>query len=127
MGDDASMITGQTTMLYYADLGAARAFYGEVLALEVDFEDTWVSLYRTTPTSSLGVVGEHPSAFHRPQAKSAVMLSLVVEHVDPWFQRLQSGGAKILKPPYDHLSVPIRAFLAEDPGGYAIEFFAWRT
>ncbi len=121
------MIAEQTTMLYYADLGAARAFYGDLLGLEAHFEDAWVSLYRTTPTSSLGVVGEHASAFHSPQAKSAVMISLVVDRVEPWFARLRAGGATILKAPYDHASVPIRALLVEDPGGYALEFFAWRA
>jgi len=127
LSDDGRMIAEQTTMLYYADLAAARAFYGELLGLEVHFEDTWVSLYRTTPTSALGVVGEHASAFHRPQATSAVMVSLVVSCVEPWFERLRGGGAKILRAPYDHASVPIRALLVEDPGGYALEFFAWRA
>jgi len=118
-------ISGQTTMLYYSDLAAARAFYGEMLGLRVRFEDSWVTLFETTETSAIGIVGEHPSAFHRPQPKSAVMLSLVVEDVDAWAERVRRGGAKILKEPYQHKTAPIRALLVEDPGGYALEFFAW--
>lgn len=119
------MIAGQTTMLYYRDLAAARSFYGETLGLRVRFEERWVTLYETTSTSAIGVVGEHASAYHRPQATNAVMVSLVVDDVDVWAERLRLGSTKILKEPYEHKEVPIRALLALDPGGYTIEFFAW--
>ncbi len=119
------MIVGQTTMLYYRDLAAARSFYGDTLGLRVRFEERWVTLYETTSTSAIGVVGEHSSAFHRPQATNAVMVSLVVEDVDVWAERLRQGGVKILKEPYEHSDVPIRAVLVLDPGGYTVEFFAW--
>ncbi|HFE44302.1 MAG TPA: VOC family protein [Nannocystis exedens] len=119
------MIVGQTTMLYYRDLAAARSFYGETLGLRVRFEERWVTLYETTSTSAIGVVGEHASAFHRPQTTNAVMVSLVVDDVDVWAERLRQGGVKILKEPYEHNDVPIRAVLVSDPGGYTVEFFAW--
>lgn len=112
-------------MLYYRDLAAARSFYGDTLGLRVRFEERWVTLYETTSTSAIGVVGEHPSAFHRPQTTNAVMVSLVVDDVDVWAERLRQGGVKILKAPYEHTDVPIRAVLVSDPGGYTIEFFAW--
>ncbi|MEZ4383852.1 MAG: VOC family protein [Nannocystaceae bacterium] len=123
------MFGAQTTMLYYRDLAAARAFYGGLLGLEVGFDADWATLYRATATSMIGVIGEHPSAYHQPQARSAVMVSLVVDapaEVDAWHARLRGGGAAILKPPYDHAAAPIRALLVADPGGYAVELMAWR-
>ena len=123
------MFAEQTTMLYYRDLPAARAFYGGLLGLPVRFEAEWVTLYRTTSTAAIGVVGEHPSAYHRPQATSAVMVSLValaVAEVDAWHSKLRDAGVTIVKAPHDHPAVAIRALLALDPGGYALEIFAWR-
>lgn len=123
------MFGAQTTMLYYRDLAAARAFYAGLLGLEVRFDERWATLYRATATSMIGVIGEHPSAYHRPQARSAVMVSLTVDRaadVDVWHARLRDGGATIVKAPYDHADVPIRALLVQDPGGYAVELMAWR-
>lgn len=113
-------------MLYYDDLTAPRRFYGELLGLEAGYEDDWVTLYQITPSSHVGVVRAGGTAYHKPQAVNAVMLSLVVDAVDERYAQLSgSDVVKVLKPPYDHDSTPIRAFLLEDPGGYTVEIFQW--
>ena len=51
-----SKIAESYVMLYYKTLEAPRNFYGKTLGLEPTYEDEWVTLYRITSGSSVGVV-----------------------------------------------------------------------
>ena len=119
-------INEQYTMLYYKDMEAPRKFYGGLLGLTSTMDDEWLSLYQLTPASFIGVIKEGEDSWHKVQETNAVMISIVTDDVDGWYERiLQDGGVTILKEIYDNESVPIRAFLVEDPGGYSVEFFQW--
>ncbi len=121
-----SKIAESYVMLYYKSMDAPRNFYSKVLGLEAAFDDEWVTLYRITSSSYVGVVKEGGTAYHKAQENSAVMLSLVVDNVDSWYEKIKtSQGVTILKEIYNHDSAPIRAFLVEDPGGYTLEIFQW--
>ena len=121
-----SKITESYVMLYYKTLEAPRNFYGETLGLETTFEDEWVTLYRITPSSYVGVVKEGGTAYHSARETNAVMLSLVVDNVDSWYEKIKTNqNLVMLKEIYNHESAPIRAFLVEDPGGYTVEIFQW--
>ena len=124
--DIVPSIDSQTVMLYYTSLDQPAAFYGETLGLTATMDTDWVKIYQVSETSSLGVVAEGEGAYHKARSENAVMLSIVTREVDAWYQRLQaSGDVKFLKEIYNSESVPIRAFLVEDPGGYTVEFFQW--
>ena len=113
-------------MLYYKDITEAVPFYEQTLGLPKTFNQDWVKIYRLTATSSVALVQEGEGSFHRAQADNAVMLSIVTEDVDAWYERLkQDQGIVFLKDIYNNEHAPIRAFLVEDPGGYSIEFFQW--
>jgi len=113
-------------MFYYKDLAVVAPFYETTLGLTKTFDETWVKIFQLTPSSSIGLVQEGETSFHRAQANNAVMLSIVTEDVDAWYQRLkQDEGIVFLKEIYNNKNVPIRAFLVEDPGGYTVEFFQW--
>jgi extradiol dioxygenase family protein len=117
-------ISSQTTMFYYNDIGPAAHFYGEVLGLENTLDWSWVKFYRTGPASSVGLVTEGDGGWHKVQEKNSVMLSLVTEEIDAWYDRLDGrDDVTILKDIGD--GGPIRSFLLEDPGGYTVEFFQW--
>ena len=121
-----SKIAESYVMLYYQSMEAPRNFYGKVLGLEATLDDEWVTLYKITPTSYVGVVKEGGTAFHKVQENSAVMLSLVVDDVDSWYEKIKaSQDVTMIKEIYNHDSAPIRAFLVEDPGGYTVEIFQW--
>ena len=47
-------VSGQVTFLYFEDLAAADAFYGDVLGLEKEFDLEWVKIYKLSPSSSVG-------------------------------------------------------------------------
>jgi len=122
----AAPITEQYTMFYYKDIAAARRFYGEILGLKPTYNDDWVTLYEVVPGALLGVVQEGGTAFHPARGENSVMLSLVTDDVDLWHVRLQAhGDIPMVKAPYNHDKVPIRAMLVRDPGGYTVEFFQW--
>jgi catechol 2,3-dioxygenase-like lactoylglutathione lyase family enzyme len=119
-------ITEQYVMLYYKDLAASRAFYGDLLGLEPISADDWFALYRVTPSASVGLIKESPDAYHKVRPENSVMLSIVTDDVEAWYARIREHpGIRILKPIYNQTSVPIRAFLIADPGGYTVEFFQW--
>ncbi len=121
-----SKIAESYVMLYYKSLDAPRIFYGKTLGLEPGYEDEWVTLYRITTGSSVGVVKEGGTAYHSVQENNAVMLSLVVDNVDSWYEKIKANqNLVMLKEIYNHESAPIRAFLVEDPGGYTVEIFQW--
>jgi predicted enzyme related to lactoylglutathione lyase len=118
--------TEQYVMLYYSDIDAAAHFYGNTLGLKAVMEDEWVILYEVLPGSLIGVVKEGGTAYHKVQETNAVMVSIVTEDVDAWYRTIAAtAGITVLKEIYNHESVPIRAFLVADPGGYTLEIFQW--
>lgn len=118
--------TEQYTMFYYRDIAAARRFYAEFIGLKPTYNDAWVTLYEVLPGALLGVVQEGGTAFHPARAENSVMLSLVTSDVDHWHKRLHAfPDVPVVKAPYNHDQVPIRAMLVTDPGGYTVEFFQW--
>jgi predicted enzyme related to lactoylglutathione lyase len=119
-------IKENTLMFYYKDLAVVAPFYEETLGLTKTFDQGWVKIYQLTPASSIGLVQEGETSFHRAQKDNAVMLSIVTDDVDAWYRRIkQTPGIVFLKDIYNNENVPIRAFLVADPGGYSIEFFQW--
>lgn len=117
----------QVTFLYYTDLAAPRRFYGTVLGLTHYYETPWVTLYRTAPGATLGIVKAPDDQVSADAKRDAAMVSLVTSDVESWYRRLQGNAeVKIQKPIYEHPAVPIRAFLIRDPAGYSVEFFEWR-
>ncbi len=119
-------IKENTLMFYYKDLAGVAPFYEKTLGLTKTFDKDWVKIYQLTPSSSIGIVQEGETSFHRAQADNAVMLSIVTDDVDAWYERLkQAEGIVFLKEIYNNENVPIRAFLVADPGGYSVEFFQW--
>lgn len=117
----------QATFFYYTDLESPRHFYGSVLGLAPYYETEWVTLYRTSPGATLGLIKAPDDRVPAEAKRDAAMVSLVTLDVDSWYRKLQgAAGITIQKPLYDHPAVPIRAFLIRDPAGYSVEFFEWR-
>lgn len=120
----APPIAGQVTFLYYQDLPRAADFYGRVLGLRQTFDLGWVKIYALSPSSSVGLVDGASGAL-RPSGDKPVMVSLVVDDVDRWYEHLKSRGVAIGKQPSDGSRVPVRSFSFKDPEGYTIEVFKW--
>lgn len=125
---DLPTIDEQITMLYYGadDWDKAVHFYGTDLKLEATFDEGWVKIYKLSDGAFIGVIKAGDGGFHKPNKDSAVMVSIVSKAVDDWYGAiLNAKNIKIEKEVSDSESVPVRAFLIRDPGGYTVEFFQW--
>lgn len=114
-------IASQITFLYYKDLEPPRAFYEDVLGLPLVEDQGWARIYRTSPTSFVGLVDETRGSL-KVKEDSAVMITFVVDDVPGWYEHLQAHGVKIRRPYGRSEEIQIEYFFAEDPGGYVLEF-----
>jgi len=127
----SSAIKGTITFFYYKDLDSAASFYRDTLGLEATMDVDWVKIFQVSATSSVGLV-QDGRGFHSAANDKPAMLSIVTEDVDTWYQRLVNADVTILKAlppagsPTDPDRAPVRGFIAEDPGGYTVEFFRWQ-
>lgn len=127
----SALINATITFFYYKDLDEAVRFYRDLVGLDATMDEEWVKIFQVSATSSIGLVldgrGFHPVSDDKP-----AMLSLVTNDVDAWYQKLVQADVPILKalPPADSPTdpgrAPVRGFVAEDPGGYTVEFFTWQ-
>ena len=112
--------TSQITFLYFADIKPAHDFFAGVLGLETVEEQSFARIYRVADRAFIGAVsGER--GFHRPQEKSAVLVTLMVNDVQAWFEKITASGMKIMRPMMEHKDINIRCFFFEGPGGYSFE------
>ena len=119
-------ILSQTVMLYYDDLAAPEAFYASRLGLEKTKDFGWAKFFRVSTGAEVGIVKAGPGAYFTPQARNAVMLSIVTDDVDAWYTRLKAAKDIVfLVDIHTSDTAPIRNFMIQDPGGYAVEFFQW--
>jgi predicted enzyme related to lactoylglutathione lyase len=120
----APPVSGQVTFLYYQDLDRAAEFYGETLGLKTTLGLDWVKIFQLSPSSSVGLVNA-TGGTHRPSSDKPVMVSLVVEDVDGWYEYVKSRGVEVPNPPKDSARTGVRSFGFKDPEGYTLEVFAW--
>lgn len=119
-------IDAQIVMFYYDDLAAPAEFYGKTLGLAQTQDFGWARFFRIVPGSEVGLVKAGPGAYYTPQARNAVMLSIVTSDVDAWYERLKSlPGVDFIVDLQSHDGAPIRNFMIRDPGGYTVEIFQW--
>ena len=125
-GKPASSIDSQIVMFYYDDLAAPTEFYGKTLGLVQTQDFGWARFFQIVPGSEVGLVKAGPGAYYTPQARNAVMLSIVTSNVDAWYEKLKGQpGVDFIADLKTHEGAPIRNFLIRDPGGYTIEVFQW--
>ena len=113
-------VQGQITFLYYRQIEPAAAFYEELMGFEVVEDQGWAKIYRAGGNAYLGIVAGE-KGFHTPQEKNAVLVTLVVDDVAPWYEHLVAKGVNMLSKLEHREEIGIRCFFLEDPGGYALE------
>lgn len=126
-----SSINATITFFYYEELDAAASFYRDIVGLAATTDADWVKIFQVSNTSSIGLV-KNGRGFHAVSDDKPAMLSIVTDDVDAWYRKMQDAEVPILSElpppgsPKDPDRAPVRGFVAEDPGGYTVEFFTWQ-
>ena len=110
----------QITFFYYHDLENAARFYEQTMRFELVEDQKWAKIYRVSGRAFLGIVAGD-KGFRRPQDYNAVLLTVLVDDVEAWYDYLKEKGVKFLTGLQDKPDIQVRCFFLEDPGGYAIE------
>ena len=114
------MFQSQMTLLYYRNTEKAYHFYEEILGLKLKIDQGYGRIYEVSANAFLGVMDEKRGFLQSGHGKS-VMISLITDEVDPWYETLQKKGVKLLSEPLTKEDIGIRSFLFEDPEGYILE------
>ena len=103
------------TFLKVRDLASSSDFYGRTLGLSLVLDQGGCHIFKLTPTSFVGVC-ERDSA-----PSSNLIVTIVTQDVDAWYERLSSAGVACDAPPRDNADYRIYHFFFEDPDGHVIE------
>lgn len=110
-------LSQQITFLHANDLGATYHFYCDLLGLPLVRDQGTCLIFETVANAFLGFCQHiQPIA---PGRK--VILTLVSEDVDGWYEFLTSKGVPIANPPKANPDYKIYHFFLEDLNGYTIE------
>lgn len=104
------------TFGYTRDLEVTHRFYHELLELPMVLDQGTCRIYRVARTAYLGFcrMDKHPP-------RDSVMITLVTDHVDLWFQRIRQAGHEVLKAPAFNPDYGIYHCFVKDPSGYIVE------
>lgn len=114
------MFHSQITLLYFRNIEKAYHFYEEVLGLKLKIDQGYGRIYEVSGNAFLGVMDEKWGFLQSGYGKS-IMISLITDEVDQWYQTLQKRGVKLLSKPMTKEDIGIRSFLFEDPEGHILE------
>lgn len=111
-------IDQQITFLYTRDLAATARFYQEVVGLELVVDQGDCHIYRVSKDGLLGFC-------QRPLAAESVaqnvIVTIVTDEVDQWYDVLQQRGVPFEKPPTRNPKYGIYHCFLRDPNGYLLE------
>lgn len=110
-------ITQQITFLHAENLSASREFYSDWLGLTLVRDQSTCLIFKVTDQAYLGFC-EHIEPI-TPGRK--VILTLVSDDVDGWYELLKTKTDNIIQPPQANSTYQIYHFFIKDPDGYWVE------
>ncbi len=110
-------ISQQITFLHTQNLKETRHFYLDILGLPLAREQSNCLIFKVTEGAFLGFC-EHIEPISTGRK---VILTLVSEDVDGWYQRLKNFSNQLINPPVANTNYEIYHFFILDPNGYWIE------
>ncbi len=112
------MFDQQVTFLYVRDLEKSSTFYGGMLELPLVLDQGSVRIFKTSRNSFLGVGQCNEKWSPSP---GGIIVTLVTDDVDGWYERLRSKGVAVDSPPSQNDEFNIYHCFLNDPDGYQIE------
>ena len=114
-------ITANITFFYYKDLDKAVEFYEKTMGLERILDYGFAKAYRVSHSTILCLVDE-TKGMHKTTEPKTVTIAFMTKNIDEWYHYLHGQGVKTRNPVRNSKRLPIRGFIAYDPGGYYLEF-----
>lgn len=113
-------LSAAITFFYYNDLAEAARFYEDLLGLELVEDQGWARLYRVSERAFFGIV-DGAKGYHPVRKENSVMLTLVTDDVERWYEALSDAGAALETSIQVHEDIGVKGFFLRDPGGYVVE------
>ncbi len=110
-------ITQQITFLHTQNLAKTHHFYTGILGLKMVRDQSTCRIYKTADNAYLGFC-EHIEPINPGRR---IILTLVTDDVDGWYETLKARGARITSEPKANAHYQIYHFFLIDPDGYWIE------
>ena len=113
-------VDGLLTFLYYKDLARAGEFYEKIMGFELVQDQKWAKIFKVADSAFMGCVDGN-IGYHKHDPTKPVMLTVIVDDSDAWYEHFVENGVETLNKPHDDVELNMRIFLLQDPEGYVIE------
>ena len=117
------MFDQQVTFLYSGNFARSTNFYGEILGLPLVLDQGACQIFRVSRDAFLGLC-ECASA--SPVTPESIIVTLVSDDVDAWYERLKAQGVTMESAPSENTKFNIYHFFLRDPDGYKLEIQCFR-
>lgn len=107
--------------LYYEDIPEAQTFYENTFGFKLLVDQGFAKIYASSPSGFIGLVDES-QGLHRFSQEKAVNVCFLTDRIDDWYTHFQVKNTRIKDALEEMESIPVKAFVALDPGEYYIEF-----
>ena len=107
----------QVTFLYTHDLATTGAFYEEIVGLPLVLDQGSCRIYRVANGAFVGFCQREEA----PEEPHGIILTLVSDDVDGWYDYLREKEVAFEKPPEHNETYNIYHCFLRDPNGYLIE------
>ena len=104
------------TFIYTKDLESTSDFYGNLLELPLVLEKGGCRIYRVAVSGYIGVCDRGDT-----EEPKGLILTLVTDDVDGWFEKLKAAGTEVEKAPALNPEYGIYHCFLRDPAGYRVE------
>lgn len=115
--------TALITYCYTDNLAVTDEFYQETLGLPLVVDQGNCHIYRVTDEAFIGFCRRSAVGIDHDD----LILTLVTDDVDGWYERLKARGATVVEPPRTDERRGVYHFFARDPNGYRLEFQRFLT
>jgi catechol 2,3-dioxygenase-like lactoylglutathione lyase family enzyme len=114
-------ILANVIWLYYQDVPEAQAFYQDSFGSKLLVDQGFAKVYASSPTGFIGLVDEE-QGLHRYSSEKAVNVCFLTDQMEKWYAHFLAKKVKIKEALEEAESIPVKAFVALDPGEYFLEF-----
>ena len=113
-------VDGLLTFFYYKDMARAGEFYEKIMGFELVQDQKWAKIFKVADNAFMGCVDGN-IGYHKHDLTKPVMLTVIVDDPDAWYEHFKENGVETLDKPHDDVELNMRIFLLKDPEGYVIE------